>query len=605
MPSNFSPRGINRKNLPNNCLIQSFLSLISKGQLSEAISSLDLLAQRGIRLPAETLAFILQQCAKSKSLKLGKRVHLHLKLTQRKTPTTFLSNHLISMYLKCGSDVDARKVFDKIPVKNLFSYNNMLSGYANLGMMKPARNLFDNMAERDVVSWNTMIVGYAKSGAVEEGLKFYKVLRRFSIRCNEFSFAGILTICVKLEELKLTRQVHGQVLVTGFLSNVVISSSIVDAYDKCRELSDARRLFDETEVRDVLTWTTMVSGYAKLGDMESASKLFNEMPEKNPVSWTTLIAGYTRNGLGQKALELFTRMMILRIRPNQHTFSSCLCACASIVSLKHGKQVHGFLIRTNFRSNTIVMSSLIDMYSKCGCLNDGRQVFDLTDNKENSMLWNTMISALTQHGYDEQAIRLFHDMVRSSVKPDKITLAVILNACTHSGLVQEGLTYFESMTHDLGIIPNQEHHACLIELLAQAGCSDQLMNQLEKMPYEHDSYLWNALHGVCRIHGNIDMGRKVVDQLIDQNPQSSATYGLLSSIYSALGKGRLVEKVRQLINERQFKKEQAISWIEIENKVHAFSVSDSLHPMRDVLYSVLEQLAGQMGEDAPSLDADR
>ncbi|KAL5788822.1 hypothetical protein ACOSP7_005771 [Xanthoceras sorbifolium] len=595
----------NRKKPLRSCLIQSLLSLVSQGRLYQAISSLDSLAERGLRLPCQTLAFLLQKCAETKSLKLGKWVHLHLKLTGRKRPATFVANHLISMYFSCGSDVSARDVFDKMSVRNLYSYNGMLSGYAKIGMMRPARRLFDQMPEKDVVSWNTMIIGYAKTGVFGESLRFYKELRRLCIGYNEFSFSGALTVCVKMKELKLTRQVHGQVLVIGFLSNMVISSTIVDAYARCGEMSDARRMFDEMQVRDVLAWTTLVSGFAKWGDMESASELFNEMPEKNPVSWTALIAGYARNGLGDKSLELFRKMMFLRIRPDQFTFSSCLCACSSIASLKHGKQIHGYVIRINFRPNTIVVSSLIDMYAKCGSLEVGRRVFDLTENKQDPVLWNTMISALAQHGYGEEAIEMFDDMVRSGVKPERITFVVVLNACSHSGLVQEGLRYFESMTRDHGIVHDQEHYACLIDLMGRAGCFDQLMNQLEKMPCELDGRLWNALLGVSRIHGNIELGRKAAEQLIELEPQSSAAYVLLSSIYSALGKWDLVEKVRQLMEERQVKKERAISWIEIENNVHVFTVSDRLHPFKDVIYSVLEQLASQMEEDAPSIDANR
>ncbi|KAJ0010315.1 hypothetical protein Pint_34358 [Pistacia integerrima] len=214
------------------------------------------------------------------------------------------------MYFNCGSDVDACKVFSKMSFRNLYSYNGMLSGYVKLGQMRPAKKLFDKMVERDVVSWNTMIIGNARSGDVGESVRLFKELRRLCIGYNEFSFAGVLTVCVKTKELKLTKQVHGQVLVTGFLSNLVISSSVLDSYAKCGEMNNARRLFEEMQVRDVLAWTTLVSGYAKWGDMESARKFFNEMPEKNPVSWTALIAGYARNGSGNDALELFAKMML-------------------------------------------------------------------------------------------------------------------------------------------------------------------------------------------------------------------------------------------------------------------------------------------------------
>ncbi|KAK0583403.1 hypothetical protein LWI29_036571 [Acer saccharum] len=245
------------------------------------------------------------------------------------------------------------------------------------------------------------------------------------------------------------------------------------------------------------------------------------------------------------------------------------------------------------------------MYAKCGSLEIGRRVFDLTDDKQDPVLWNTMISALAQHGHGEEALNMFDDMVRSSVKPDRITLVVVLNACSHSGLVQEGVRNFESMTRDHGIVPNQEHYACLIDLMGRAGRFDQLMNQLKKLPCELDDRLWNAILGVCRIHGNMELGRKAAERLIELEPQSSAAYVLLSSIYAALGKWELVEKVRRLMDERKVKKERAISWIEIENNVHTFTVSNRLHPLKDVIYSVLEQLGSQMEEDAPSIDPER
>nr|XP_048336796.1 pentatricopeptide repeat-containing protein At2g21090-like [Ziziphus jujuba var. spinosa] len=587
------------------CLVQPILDLLSQGHLSHALSSLELLVRKGIRLPSRTLAQLLRHCGNSRSLREGKWVHLHLKVTGLKHPSTFLANHLINMYFKCGDDVEARKVFDKMSIRNLYSWNNMLSGYAKMKRLKAARGLFDKMPERDVVSWNTMVIAYAQNGFADEALSFYRELRRLSIGYNEFSFAGVLTLCVKLKELALTRQVHGQVLVAGFLSNVVLSSSVVDSYAKCGEMEYARRLFDEMKVRDVLAWTTLVSGYAKWGDMKSASELFDKMPEKNPVSWTALIAGYARNGLGHEALTLFSKMVMFRIIPDQFTFSSCLCACASIASLKHGKSIHAFLIRTNFRPNTIVVSSLIDMYTKCGNLRAGCLVFNLLGNKQDVVLWNTMISALAQHGLGEEAMQMFDDMVRSGVKPDRVTFVVILNACSHSGLVHEGLGIFKSMATEHHIVPDQEHYACLIDLLGRAGCFNELMDQLEKMPFEPGDQVWNAILGVCRLQGNIDLGRKVAEHLIKLDPQSSAAYVLLSSIYAALGRWELVEEVRHVMDKRHVRKERAISWIEIDNKVHAFTVSDRLHPLKEVIYSVLEQLADQVEVDASFLNNER
>ncbi|XVE67128.1 hypothetical protein DITRI_Ditri08aG0135700 [Diplodiscus trichospermus] len=250
---------------------------------------------------------------------------------------------------------------------------------------------------------------------------------------------------------------------------------------------EAKKLFDEMKVRDVLAWNTLVSGYAQWGDMESASDLFDRIPEKNPCSFT------------------------------------------------------------------------------CTCLKIGTRIFDLTDSKHDPVLWKTMISALAQHGHGEEAVKTFDDVVKQGVKPNRATFVVVLNTCSHSGLVQEGLKYFECISSDHRIIPDQQHYACLIDLLGRAGCFDQLINH------------WRRCH-------------------------SSAASVLLSSIYGALGKWESVEKVRHLMNKREVRKESSLSWIELENKVHAFTVSNSLHPLKGAIYSVLDQLAGQMDEDASLIE---
>ncbi|KAA0031479.1 pentatricopeptide repeat-containing protein [Cucumis melo var. makuwa] len=596
-PASFRPKCEQSPDSTRICIAQSLLDLSSQGRLPEALSYLDRLAQRGIRLPTSTFVDLLRLCAKAKYFKGGKCVHLHLKHTGFKRPTTIVANHLIGMYFECGRDVEARKVFDKMSVRNLYSWNHMLAGYAKLGEVHHARKLFDRMMEKDVVSWNTMVLAYAKKGCFNEAIGLYRDFRRLDMGFNAFSFSGVLILCVKLKELQLTKQVHGQVLVAGFLSNLVLSCSIVDAYAKCGKMGCARRLFDEMLVKDIHIWTTMVSGYAKWGDMNSASELFHQMPEKNPVSWTALISGYARNSLGHEALDYFTKMMKLGINPEQYTFSSCLCACASIAALKHGKQVHGYLIRTNFRCNTIVVSSLIDMYSKCGMLEASCYVFHLMGNKQDVVVWNTMISGLAQNGHGEKAMQMFNHMVESGVKPDRITFIVILSACSHSGLVQEGLQFFKAMTYDHGVLPDQEHYACLIDLLGRAGCFIELVNELENMSCKPDDRVWSALLGVCRIHNNIELGRKVAEHVIELKPQSSAAYVSLAGLYAFLGKWESVEKVRELMDEKFIRKERAISWIDVGNKIHSFIASDRLHPLKEEIYVLLEQLARHTEEE--------
>ncbi|XP_057523909.1 pentatricopeptide repeat-containing protein At2g21090, partial [Amaranthus tricolor] len=539
----------------------SLIDLCNQGNLQEAVNSLPLLDRKAIQLNSETFSFLLNICAKTRSLKDGKRVHLFMKCTGMKHPNTLVSNHLMHVYFECGDHIEARKVFDKMIVRNLFRWNNALSGYVKIGMINVARKLFDKMVERDVVSWNTMIIGYAQGGNYSEALRFYREFRKESIGYNAFSFAGILTAGMKLKDVGLNRQAHCQILVSGFLPNVVLCSSIVDAYVKCGEMSDARTLFDEMKFRDIPTWTALISGYCKWGDMKLAQELFDKMPAKNPVSWTAMVSGYAQNNFGEAALDLFRKMMLFRVSPDQYTFSSVLCACASQSLLKHGKQIHGYMIRICFRPNNVVVSALIDMYSKCGNLKLSQQVFLLMGNKQDVMSWNPMIAAMAQHGYGAESISVFDEMVHYGVKPNRVTFVILLSACSHSGLVKEGLSFFKSMTDVHGISPDEEHYACLIDLLGRSGRFDELMKQLEEMPCKKDGMIWNTLVGVCRIQGNVEVGKQAAVNIINLDPASYAPYLLLSSIQAASGDWKSVEMTRRLMDQRCPRKEQANSWV--------------------------------------------
>lgn len=505
------------------------------------------------------------------------------------------------MYFCCGDYVRARKVFDKMDVRNLYSWNNMISGYVKLGMMKQARGVFYQMPEKDCVSWNAMVVGYAHCGRFSEALRFYGWMRRVCVGYNEFTFASVLIVCVKLKEFELCRQIHGQVLVVGFLSNLVVSSSIVDAYAKCGKMEDAMRLFDDMTVRDIPAWTTLVSGYALCGDMDSAAEMFSQMPKKNTYSWTALIGGYARNGMDHKALGVFRKMITHQVRPDEFTFSSCLFACATIASLKHGKQIHAFLLRNNIRPNPVVVSAVVDMYAKCGSMETARRVFNFAENMQDVVLWNTMTSALAHYGFGKEAVLMLNDMLKSGVKPNRNTLVAILNACSNSGLVCDGLQFFKSMTNDYGVVPDLEHYAHLIDILGRAGFFVESMKDLFMIDCKPGDHVLYSLLCVCRPNGSIGVGREVAEFLIKWQPQSSAAYVLLSSIYAALVTWGLVDEARHIMDERRLRQDRSISWIEIENEVHNFTISDGLHPSKETIYSALGHLNNQIEDNAPYL----
>ncbi|KAL8507947.1 hypothetical protein ACS0TY_018481 [Phlomoides rotata] len=118
-----------------------------------------------------------------------------------------------------------------------------------------------------------------------------------------------------------------------------------------------------------------------------------------------------------------------------------------------------------------------------------------------------------------------------------------------------------------------------------------MMNQLKKMPCEPDDHVWNALVGVCRILGNVELGRMVGRHLVELEPQSLAAYLLLSGIYAALGRWESAQEVRELMRSRNLEKDRALSWLEIVRKFHRGSKPGSLHDPKRNSISVMDLLA--------------
>ena len=370
------------------CVIRRIRNYCEEGRLRQAVGFLSVLARGGIRLDARNLAFLLQQCLRSRAIALARQVNLHMKLMGLKNSIpgiTFLANQVLALHFECGRPKNARQLFDRMPKKNVFTYNAMISGYSKLGLVTCARDIFEGICDgdRDVVSWNIMIMALARCGRCCEAVEFYCQMRRsLGNVLNQYSFSGLLCACVRLKRRDIVQETHGQVLVIGYLSNLIISSSIVDAYAKCGHIDEARKVFSEISDKDVLTWTILVTAYAKSGDLASARILFNEMPERNNFSWNAMLKGYAQNGQSSEALSLIARMLREGLSPDQFCISSALSACSSASELSHGRQILALLTRTLSDPSSLVNSSLKLMYSSCESFEKSERIFELTSYRE-------------------------------------------------------------------------------------------------------------------------------------------------------------------------------------------------------------------------------
>jgi pentatricopeptide repeat protein len=327
------------------------------------------------------------------------------------------------------------------------------------------------------------------------------------------TFVGVLNACASTAALNEGRRTHEQIVQSGYDSNVFVGNSLVDMYAKC-------------------------------GSMEEAWRVFKKMPSHDVVSWNVMILGHVKCGQGQKAMELFQEMQLEGVPPSPVTFVGFLNACASVLALEEGRCAHEQIVQSGCESDIFVQSSLIDMYAKCGSMEEAWSVFKKMPSCH-AVGWTAMLNGYAIHGHGQEAIAHFEQMCEEGVELDNIALVCLLSACSHAGLVDEGLCYFNSMGSVYSISPTVEHYACMVDLLGRAGYLQEAEGFISMLPSQASPSLWRSLLGACRIHGDVDMGECIAKQLLKLDPRNATGYVLLSNVYAAGGKWDLSATVQQ------------------------------------------------------------
>ncbi|XP_057833194.2 pentatricopeptide repeat-containing protein At2g13600-like [Cryptomeria japonica] len=390
----------------------------------------------------------------------GKQIHSYI--TERGftfTIDTFLQNRLLNMYDKCGSLADTSKVFD-------------------------------HMIEPDVFSWNMIIAAHKSHGFLQEALALFNQMQRTGIQLNEFTFSTVLPVCANEDSIRHSLQIHGKVIRCGFQSNVVVMNTLIDIY-------------------------------AKFGNMHKAGQLFDKMPKRDVVSWAAVLAGYKRNGFIEKSLEVFKLMQLAGLTPNSATFASMLPVCAKLGALEQGIDIHRKIIENGLMSDVAVMTSLIDLYAKCGRIAKARQLFDNMHNADvvswNAMItgysqngvpdealkllkempqsnvvsWTAIISGYAQNGLSEKALEIFKQMQFLSVNPKSTTFVSALTACGKIGSVEQGMEIHQKII-ERGILWDVVVMTALIDMYAKCGRLQKAHELFDKMP-QRDVASWTAV----------------------------------------------------------------------------------------------------------------
>lgn len=614
--------------------VVSWNSIISaysvNGQCIEALGLFREMQKFGVAPNTYTFVAALPACEDSSFRKLGMEIHAAI-LKSCQFLDVYVANALVAMYVRFGKMNEALGIFDKLDKKDNVTWNTMLTGfiqnslcnealqffydlqdsgrkpdqvsiisilaasgrlgylmngkeihayaikggfdsdlqvgntlidmYAKCCCMSYAAHAFDKMLDKDFISWTTVIAGYAQNNCHIEAIKLLRQMQMEAVDVDAMMIGSILLACSGLKCLSQVKEVHGYIMRRG-LSDLMLQNTIVGVYGECGNINYAARIFESIEY-------------------------------KNVVSWTSIISSYIHNGLANEALEGFHLMQENGVEPDSVTLVSILSAAASLSTLKKGKEIHGFIVRKDFLLEGSLANSLADMYARCGSLGNAYKVFVRTRCKS-LVLWTTMINAYGMHGCGKAAVELFIRMEEQKLIPDHITFLVLLYACSHSGLIDEGKRFLEIMKCEYQLEPWPEHYACLVDLLSRANRLEEAYQFVSSMSIQPTPEVWCALLGACQVHSNKDLSEIAAQKLLESEPDSPGNYVLISNVFAASGRWKDVEEVRMRMKGSGFKKNPGCSWIEVGNKVHMFLARDKSHPDSYKIYQKLTQITEKL-----------
>ncbi|XP_010052946.3 pentatricopeptide repeat-containing protein At1g74630 [Eucalyptus grandis] len=484
-----------------------------------------------------------------------------------------------------------------------------------------ARSIFDSVSSPDAFIFNTLMRAELVSQRPRETLSlFLRMRRRDGVFCDSFSLSLVVQACGRLMDGDNGRTVHAQGIKIGFESDLFVQTALIEMYAKLgsveiskRILDDleepdlvsfnvllaeyvrigeiqlARDLFDKMLERDLVSWNTMIHGYATLGDVMEARKLFDDARERDVVSWSSMIGAYARTRQSNEALKLFHEMQLANVVPDNITMVSVLAACGDIGALGMGKMIHEYIKRTRIEVDMKLGTSLVDMYAKCGDIDNSLRVFNQMDRRD-VLTWSSAILGLANHGSGQAALQFFSEMIAEGIEPDDMAFVGVLSACSHMGLVDEGRTYFTLMSDVYGIAPKMEHYGCMVDILARAGRLQEARELIRKMPFAPDAVVWRALLGGCRVYKESDLAEEATVNLLELEPNADGNYVLLSNIYTQEKKWDKVIHMRKMMRNVNIEKVPGSSSIEVDNAVHEFIAGDRSHPRTEEIYQMLSEI---------------
>lgn len=380
---------------------------------------------------------------------------------------------------------------------NAFVGTSLIDTYSSCGLVNDAREAFREIICKDMVSWTGMGTCYVENGFFEEALEVFSHMRMAGLRLNNFSLVSVFKASLGLEAIDLGKSVHACALKMRYEMDPYVGAALLDLY-------------------------------TKFGDIEDAKLVFEEIPKCDVIPWSFMIARYSQSERSREAVELYCQMRQSLVLPNHFTFASVLQACGSIADLVLGKQIHCNILKVGLESNVFVSNALIDVYCKCGKMENSVDLFVESTNR-NEVTWNTLIVGYVQLGDAERALNLFLQMREDNVQGTEVTYTSVLCACAGLAALEPG-TEIHSLiiktVYDKVVIVGN----ALIDMYAKCGSIKDAREVFDMMS-NRDVVSWNAMISGYSMHGLSSEALRIFEhmQKTKTKPDKVTFVGILSA----------------------------------------------------------------------------
>lgn len=463
-----------------------------------------------------------------------------------------------------------------------------------------AHQFFLRLPRPTIDQYNLIIRGYSTSRYPNRAVTLFVDMLRSGIIPDHLTFPFLVKASARLMELQFGCCVHGLIVRNGFVMDRYVSNSLIHMYGACDDIMTARELFDDMPVKNSVSWNTMLDGYAKCGDMGLMREFFDLMPTRDVVSWSALIDGYVKGGEYAMALMVFDGMKVMGPKANEVTMVSVLSACAHLGTLDQGRMMHNYIVENKLPLALTLRTSLVDMYAKCGAIEEALIVFnEIPVRQTDVLIWNAVIGCLSAHGHNAESLDMYRRMQSFGIRPDEITFLCLLSACAHGGLVKDAWFLFHSLSEH-GMTPKTEHYACMVDVLARAGQLREAYKFVNEIPIKPTPSMLGALLNGCLNHRDLDLAEVVGKKLVALEPDHDGRYVGLSNVYASGKRWDEARTTREMMEIRGVKKFPGFSVVQILGIYHRFIAHDKIHPTSDEIYKMLHFVLMQMKPNTDS-----